>query len=87
VRRGGVVAKPKAWRTAGRPWLLAVEDPQEPGEAGLCCSQGTHAAPAQHACERIVSGGRCAHCSFRMACMLHNAKGLHVMDLGRGARD
>ncbi|KAK9832493.1 hypothetical protein WJX81_001948 [Elliptochloris bilobata] len=31
VRAGGVVPKPRAWRQAGRPWLLAVEDPQEPG--------------------------------------------------------
>lgn len=29
--RGGVVRKLKPWRQPRRPWLLAVEDPQEPG--------------------------------------------------------
>jgi len=77
VRRGGVVAKPKAWRTAGRPWLLAVEDPQEPGEAAPCCSQAnTHAAAAQHT--RIVSGGRRARRSIRMALHVAQLEGLVV---------
>eukprot|EP00887_Chlorella_sp_A99_P004854 scaffold4.g4854.t1 len=31
LRAGGFCGKIKAWRQARRPWLLAVEDPQEPG--------------------------------------------------------
>lgn len=29
---GGVCLKLKAWKNARRPWLLAVEDPQEMGK-------------------------------------------------------
>lgn len=32
IRMGGVCNKLKAWRNSKRPWLLAVEDPQEMGK-------------------------------------------------------
>lgn len=32
IRLGGVCTKLKAWRQARKPWLLAVEDPQEMGK-------------------------------------------------------
>ena len=32
MRLGGIVAKQKAWKQPQRPWLLAVEDPQEAGK-------------------------------------------------------
>lgn len=32
IRLGGVCGKLKAWRQARKPWLLAVEDPQEMGK-------------------------------------------------------
>lgn len=32
IRMGGVCLKLRSWKNAKRPWLLAVEDPQEMGK-------------------------------------------------------
>lgn len=39
VLQGGIVAKQPGWRLAAKPWLLAVEDPQQ---AGRDIAQGSY---------------------------------------------
>ena len=47
--QGGFIQKPAQWIKADKPWLLAVEDPQDPGRD---MASGSHAMPQASAFER-----------------------------------